>query len=321
MLMTRLTPFVVVAALLVAGCGSQEPALPPVSDVGKIHELLIGPRGQDFLIKLSTYGWRDKGGRAAELFNWISRDAASVDTAAAARAGETAHALAVFVGDRDSELLNINTGWFGLRHQTVGALNPKLVQGYAAALIPFQGALACDPVDGKGFKSLGYDCAAILARSRPMFTVLNTDLQAADIFSDAAYKRMDAYIARFAAGVVDRSKGFDQGPTLAGTLLGLVTVGAARSGIRVPTVQDGENRANYVTAKTVLANRANPGLPPEYFANGALLSPDEIEQKLGRDVLAAYYASLAIYLNGVDDAESHISKDFRQAYWTATGKP
>lgn len=319
--MIRLVHFITAAMLVLAGCTPSAPALPPTGDIGKIHDLITGADGADFLSRLSTYKWPDGGTSAARLFDWIPRDAASTDSAVATRAGETAHALARFLGTHESALLNVRTGWFGLKHRDLGVLNPKLVQGYASTLIPFQGVLACDPSNSRGFELLGADCPSAIVYARSVFTLLNTDSIAAATFSDAAYKRMDAYIERFAEGVSNRSTGFPQGPQVAGTLLGLVTVGAARSGIKVPTVQDEENRAIYLTAKAVLPKGTNAGIPSEYFANGELMSPDGIEKHLGRDVLADYYASLGAYLRGIDDAESHISKDLRQAYWAAAEKP
>lgn len=317
----RFTQLIIAATLALAGCTASAPALPPAGDIAKIHDLVVGAGGADYLSNVSTYKWSDGGARAAGLFNWISRDAASADTAVATRAGETAYALAKFLGTHEPALLSIRAGWFGLKHRDLGALNPKLVQAYAAALIPFQGVLACDPTNSPGFNLLGEDCPSAIVYARSVFTLLNTDPLAAANFSDAVYKRMDAYVERFADGVSGRSGPFPQGPQLAGTLLGLVTVGAARSGIKVPTVQDEENRANYLTAKTVLPKGTNPGLPPEYFANGELLSPDEIEKKLGHDVLAEYFASLETYLRGIGNAESHISNDLRQAFRMAAEKP
>lgn len=317
----RFTQVLVAVMLLVAGCTTSAPALPPAGDVVKIHDLLVSPTGVGFLTNLSTYKWPDGGLRAGELFNWIPPDAGSADATVATRAGDAAHALASFLGKHESGLLSVHTGWFGLKHRAVGSLNPRLVQGYAAALIPFQGVLACDPAESHGFKPLGEDCPSGIVYARSVFTLLNTDPLAAANFADAAYRRMDTYIERFAEGVGNRSAPFPRGPQLAGTLLGLITVGAARSGIKVPTVQDEENRANYLTAKTVLPKGTNPGLPPEYFANGELMSPDEVEKKLGRDVLAEYFASLETYLGGIDNAESHISNDLRQAFRTAAEKP
>ncbi|SRX94553.1 hypothetical protein MSP7336_02810 [Mycobacterium shimoidei] len=321
MAMIRLAQFIAAAMLLLAGCTASTPALPPAGDTSQIHDLVAGPGGADFLSSLSTYKWPDGGASAAGLFGWIPRDAASTDSVVATRAGETAHALARFLGTHESELLSVRTGRFGLKHRDLGALNPKLVQGYAAALTPFQGAIACDSSNSRGFDLLGEDCASAIVYARSIFTLLNTDPVAASDFSEAAYRHMDAYIERFAEGVGKRAATFPQGPQVAGRLLGLVTVGASRSGIKVPTVQDAENRAYYLTAKAVLPKGTNPGLPPEYFANGELMSPEDIDKKLGSDALADYYASLATYLRGVDDAESHISKDLRQAYWAATGKP
>jgi hypothetical protein len=316
--MTWFRRFVVVFALVLAGCGTHEPALPPASDNDKIHDLLVGPGRDEFLSGLSSYAWPDGGARAGKLFDWIVPDSASANTAVASRAGQTAHALAAFLGSHESALLNISTGWLGMKHRTLGALNPKLTQSYASALIPFQRALACDPTAPSGFAQLDKSCAAAIPTARSVFILINTDGKAAKIFTDAAYGNMDSLIKRFAQGLIDPTNHFDEGPRIAGTLLGLVHAGADQSKVDAPTVQSEENRANYLTASIVIPRGTNPGLPPEYFSNGQLMSPDEISHQIGPHALAGYYASLALYLRNVDSAESRISTDLRRAYWAAS---
>jgi hypothetical protein len=168
------------ALLFSAACASSDPALPAKDDPIAVHDALVGPQGQDFLSKITTHDWPDDGARAGEAFAWIAREAMSADPAVSTRAGEAAHALASFLSGNSSQLLDISTGWFGLGHTTAGDLNPKLVQAYAAALVPYQGALACYSGDVRGFESRNKDCASALADARSALVMLNTGQASGD---------------------------------------------------------------------------------------------------------------------------------------------
>jgi hypothetical protein len=242
-----------------------------------------------------------------------------VDPAASTRAREAAHALASFLSGHSSQLLDIPTGWFGLDHTTAGNLNPKLVQAYAAALVPYQGALACYSGDVRGFESLNKDCSSALASARNALVVLNTDRQAATAFAEAAYKQMDTYFSRFASGVVDPSRRFDKGPVTAGRLLGLLQAASSQSGIRVRAPLEEASQANYLLAKALLSSDPNSGIPAEYFSGGTLMSPTEISEKLGAEAVAGYDDSLRTYLTNRNNVESFISHDFYDTYRDVAG--
>jgi len=307
------------ALLFSAACASSDPALPAKDDPIAVHDALVGPQGQDFLSKITTHDWPGDGARAGEAFAWIAREAMSADPAVSTRAGEAAHALASFLSGNSSQLLDISTGWFGLGHTTAGNLNPKLVQAYAAALVPYQGALACYPGDVRGFESRNKDCASALADARSALVVLNTDNQAATAFAEAAYRQMDTYFSRFASGVVDPSRRFDEGPVTAGRLLGLLQAASSESGIKVRAPLEEASQANYLLAKALLSSDSNSGIPAEYFSGGTLMSPTEISEKLGADAIAGYDDSLRTYLTNRNNVESFISHDFYDTYRDVAG--
>jgi hypothetical protein len=315
----RVSLALILALLFSAACTSSDPTLPAPDDPIAIHDTLVGPQGQDFLSKITTHDWPDDGARAGEIFAWIPRDASSLDPAASTRAGEAAHALASFLGANHSPLLSISTGWFGLDHTTAGDLNPKLVQAYAAALVPFQGALACYSGDVRGFESLGKDCSSALANARNALAVLNTDRQAATSFAEAAYKQMDTYFSRFASGVLEPSHRFNEGPVTAGRLLGLLQAASSQSGIKVRAPLEEASQANFLLAKALIASDPNSGIPAEYFSGGALMSPTEIREKLGADAVAGYDDSLRTYLTNRNNVESFISHDFYDTYRDVAG--
>jgi hypothetical protein len=307
------------ALLFSAACASSDPALPAKDDPIAVHDALLGPQGQDFLSKITTHDWPDDGARAGEAFAWIAREAMSADPAVSTRAGEAAHALASFLSGNSSQLLDISTGWFGLGHTTAGNLNPKLVQAYAAALVPYQGALACYSGDVRGFESRNKDCASALADARSALVMLNTDKQAATAFAEAAYTQMDTYFSRFASGVVDPSRRFDEGPVTAGRLLGLLQAASSESGIKVRAPLEEASQANYLLAKALLSSDSNSGIPAEYFSGGKLMSPTDISEKLGADAIAGYDDSLRTYLTNRNNVESFISHDFYDTYRDVAG--
>jgi hypothetical protein len=285
-----------------------------------VHDLLTGQAGQDLLEIMSTYQWDDGGAQAAKLFEWIAPDAVSPDPAVATRADEAAHAVATFLANRGSNLLDIGTGWFGRDHKTMGALNPDLVRSFATALIPFQGAMVCDDRDTKGFGLLTTPCEAAVLAARPVFAVLNTDPQAATSFADAAYARMDRYVQLFAENdPTSMSNPFPSALSYVGRLLGLVTVGAMRSDVTPPDVEHELTQARYTIAKAVLAR--NPGLrfPSEYLQNGVLMSPAEIRQNLGLDKLDDYAIDLTTFLTSNGNIEQLISHNLRGQYELVAG--
>ena len=153
------------------------------------HDLIHGDGGKDFLTAIANHGWSDNGAAASTLTDWIDDTATSSNPEAATRAGETAHDVAAFIGDNKDQLLNQSL--FG--DATVGANNPDLVQGWAEALEPYQGAMVGDPGDTKGFGVLGNPSEGDYASARNVFAVIDSDPTAAKSFNQHAYEAILHY--------------------------------------------------------------------------------------------------------------------------------
>ena len=138
---------------------------------------------------IANHGWSDNGAAASTLTDWIDDTATSSNPEAATRAGETAHDVAAFIGDNKDQLLNQSL--FG--DATVGANNPDLVQGWAEALEPYQGAMVGDPGDTKGFGVLGNPSEGDYASARNVFAVIDSDPTAAKSFNQHAYEAILHY--------------------------------------------------------------------------------------------------------------------------------
>jgi len=172
-------------SMVLVACGAAAPAL-PVDDAATYREI-TGDNGQEFLRQFSSHDWFDGGRAAADKLERIAHDAKSSDATPAKRAGEAKHAIATFIASNNKELAHVPAGWFGLKHEPVGALNPELVRGYASALSPFLGALVGDVKSAPGFTIMsdGVDVSS----ARNVFAVIDTSTQAGNELKDAADKR------------------------------------------------------------------------------------------------------------------------------------
>ena len=310
----------VMLLVVVSACGTDPPPVPDNPTPDAAHELLVGESGQDFLDAVSTYAWADHGARAGGLVNWIALDATSPNAPTATRAGESASAVARFLSDRGPGLLNIESGLLGQDHKTVGSLNPDLVQAFATALIPFQGAMVCDPRDTEGFTALADPCEAAVLAARPVFEVVGTDSTAADAFANAAYTRMDDYLRAFAENdPASASNPLPSALSYVGRLLGLVTVGLAGSGVTPPTVDQVLVRARYTMVKAMLAKNPRLTFPPQYFHDGKLMSPNEVEPNLGVDMVDDYALTLANFLINNGNVEQMLTHNLRGQYELVAG--
>ncbi|SRX94552.1 hypothetical protein MSP7336_02809 [Mycobacterium shimoidei] len=202
------------------------------------HDVLTGPNGQTLLQNMSTHDWADNGAAASTLTNWIHDAAGSSNDAVATRAGETAHALASYLGsDAGKGLLNIETNPFTHTHTTVGQLNPDLLRGYSNALIPYQDAMVGDYHGTKGFTALDGFEHGELPKTRQLFAIMDSDWDpknpntAANAFNQAAYEHALRYehefgVAASEGDVNDPSSPHRLDMARAGALAGLVEAGA-----------------------------------------------------------------------------------------------
>lgn len=290
--------FILIASLVSACTFGEKPSLPADSNPLQIAEMLTSDSGSEFLYDISTYAWNDDGERAGELFHWIPSAATAEDDAAAERAGESAHAIAAFLIENDDQLLDISSGLFGRDHTTVGARNPELVRSFADALAPFQGALVCDDRDTRGF-DLVEPCGDALLPAQSVFAVIGTDAEAAATFANAARARIRNYVQTFADTDLKSPDIYPaaQGLTHAGSLLGLLAVTASKhDGLPPVDINREATEVRYTLANAVLAREHGPSVPQRFFADGSLMTPEEVQQNLGDAAYGEYSTALVNFL-------------------------
>ncbi|WP_234801914.1 hypothetical protein [Mycolicibacterium conceptionense] len=284
----------------VSACSTTtEPSLPNPSDPAQVTAELTSKDGTDFLLSVGTYAWSDDGARAAEVFRWIPAGAAATDRKIAERAGESAHAIAAFLADKEDRLLDIRSGLLSRNHTTVGGLNPDLVRSFGEALIPYQGALVCDDRNARGFDPLE-SCGGSMPAVQSVFSVISTDADAAAAFSGAAHVLVDRYVQTFADTELSSPAIYPaaQGLTYAGSLLGLLSVTVSKHEKMAPVQIDKEaTHVRYTVAKAALARELSHSLPEKFFIDGALMTPEQVQLNLGDAGYSQYSAGLVSFLS------------------------
>lgn len=196
------------------------------------HDLFTGPNGADNIKAISEHNWADDGQAARTVTDWID-DAANPEISTVdqqLRAGETAQALANYLGNPDNKLLNLENSGLGGGTETLGNRNHLLVQSYAESLIPYQGEMVGED-KMPGFSALEDPSGSDLPLTRQLFAVIDSDETAAKNFNAHAYEQITEFQRDFARVAVDgpninvNDQG-SQGMARAGTLAGLVEGGA-----------------------------------------------------------------------------------------------
>ena len=188
------------------------------------HDIITGDKGKNFLHDIAVHNWSDDGTAAKNLTDWVDDSAHSSNLEEATRAGETAHAVANFVGDNKDELMNVAL----LAGSTVGDRNPHLIQGWAEALAPYQEAMIGDASAVKGFGVLGDPASGNYDLARNVFAVMDSDPTAAQNFNKHAYQSILQYQQDTSDWIKHGTgQGSQMSPAgLAGALTGLVNSGA-----------------------------------------------------------------------------------------------
>jgi hypothetical protein len=142
-------------------------------------EYLPNMTTSQFLDAVTQHHWDDKGQAAAGLFNWTNQTTGPE----AVIAGQTADAYSTYIGEHTKTLLDLPG------HQTLGQVNPSLVQGFARGLAPYAPALAGENVPGlSNFytpdNGHGVESGA-LPIAKGVFSVLSTDQNASNVFNGA----------------------------------------------------------------------------------------------------------------------------------------
>ncbi|WP_319449191.1 MULTISPECIES: EspA/EspE family type VII secretion system effector [unclassified Mycobacterium] len=188
------------------------------------HDTITGDNGKNFLHDIAVHNWSDDGSAAKNLTDWVDDSAHSSNVEEATRAGETANAVATFVGEKKDDLMNV--ALFG--DTTVGERNPHLIQGWAEALAPYQEAMVGDDSTVKGFGVLGDPANGNYDLARNVFAVMDSDPTAAQNFNKHAYQSILQY-QQDTSDWINHGTGQDSplAPAgLAGALTGLVNSGA-----------------------------------------------------------------------------------------------
>lgn len=294
-----------VLILASAACTPAAPALPSDANPVTVSERVTGSGGSAFLDEITTFEWSDDGRRAGDLLSWIPRDAGSSDPATATRAGTTAHAIAAYLADHYKDV------------NDAGRTNPALIHAYAAALIPYLGAMVGDPKGTSGFQPLD-SLDSSMASTAKVFAAMATD--AADrTFVDAASSRADTYEKRFAdlAATDPTLSNPDWRNELlpAARIRGLIKAAARLAGRQPdPTTQRSIYELQYMVVSRMVRGSA-PSIGPEYFnPDGTLKSTDEIDGPFSR-----YNAELGSFLMSYPQITDAI-KDFQHTF-TAVGEP
>jgi hypothetical protein len=301
---------------IVVGC-STLPRI-PTTDV-EMYDELTGPQGPQYLKEISIAEWPDRGQEIARRLTWIGTQANLLNVSDEAhRAGQAAHALARFLSKEHGSLRDIPSGWFKLQHKTIGALNPQLVNGYAAALIPYQHVMVGDIDPRKAYDQSAATNPLDLAEARNVFALINTSTEGHQKFVDAANKSVHEYLQRSAQAFAKDRSTSALALRHAALLAGLVKGGQQQENVEsndAETSQYWITWAGYELAIALGARPDDPGLTPAYFNDDATLrSPDDIDHAQ----FSTYVTALQLYTSGV--GADTLGVDFDRWYDEAAGK-
>ncbi|WP_157897641.1 TPR repeat region-containing protein [Mycolicibacterium rutilum] len=258
--------------------------MPSNADPAAIADLVTGADGQGFLREIISAAWDDGGARAGELFAWIPRDAHSGDPAVAARAGQTAHAIAAILAvERDTI--------------TDTPDNPALWRSFTDSLIPYQGALVGDDQGIAGFAPLEGP-ESQMRRTASLFATMTKDSTADRAWADAANAKAQTYEEAFAKAAVAEPLQADRGDAQrdllrAARLRSLNATGhyLANPESPKPSSNLGETGIMYQVV-SLTARDDDPHINEGFFRDGHLLPPNEIPDT----DWSIYDSQLAVYL-------------------------
>lgn len=191
------------------------------------HDMLTSDK--DFLQDVMTHEWQDNGDSASTLTDWISRDAYSTDPAVNERAGQTASAIADYLGDPANKdtLMNNTTG--SQPNMSLGQMNPELTQSLANAMSPYVDEMAGRSIDGtSGWNMIDSSADLSYPHATNVFGVLGTDPGAATTMDTRSIAVQQAFINEYANSVIASNGQFSDASAMeaAGRLKGITDHGA-----------------------------------------------------------------------------------------------
>ncbi|TLF60642.1 hypothetical protein [Nocardia cyriacigeorgica] len=166
---------------LITGNGSDE-----LFGKGTPGQSFDGFDRDNFLSTIVKHEWEDNGAAAGNLFRWIETDATSSDGQVSVRAGEAATAVSDHLVKNYDTLMNLH----GARTESIGVVNPELVQGFSSALKPYIPELAGLPDNpqtlSNGFTAPDPYTDSARSNAQKLFALIDTDKDAAAEFNAQA---------------------------------------------------------------------------------------------------------------------------------------
>ncbi|MFN3003528.1 EspA/EspE family type VII secretion system effector [Mycolicibacterium wolinskyi] len=195
--------------------------------VGRDHQIVhdhvvYGDDPDDFLNDVNRMEWTDNGTAAGSLFSWTNESHAGTEETIAAA---TAEKYAAYIGNHKDPLMDING-------QTVGQLNPELVQAYAHGLAPYVPDIAglSNAEKGDPFGPIENEGAAERSVAKGIYSVLATDKDAYAEFKGATNANVMALSQSWAADAKDGTvPEFDKRLSDCATLMALDSVGTTEA--------------------------------------------------------------------------------------------
>lgn len=191
------------------------------------HDMLTSDKG--FMQDVLTHEWQDNGQSASTLTDWISRDAYSPDPAVNERAGQTASAIADYLGDPANKDVLMNNSTGSQPNMSLGQMNPELTQSLAQSMSPYVDEMTGRDLDGtSGWKSIDGDSDESYPHATNVFGALGTDADAARILDARSASVQGAFINEYANSVIgsDGQTSDSEAMKAAGRLKGITDQGA-----------------------------------------------------------------------------------------------
>lgn len=272
--------------------------------------------GSDFVKDVLSHNWTDDGKSASTLFDFPDGDATvenpndPTDVATATRSGSIMSAVgeAVSTGDAWKLLSNVPEA----DRQSVGQLNPDLLQTVSSSMSPYVSHLAgAVPENLPGFDTDGWadpDGKQHYTGSANVFALMNTDETAGTNFTQAAYQEMLAKQGEYALNPMGES--VVNNLDTAGTLAGLADVGLLRGtqdGYDDTAAQAAEMYARKNNAYGALMSLGTLGI-------GNLSGGDYINAMLGAGGDPLKESIIGAQPTGADSAKLSGFDSARQAY-------